>query len=208
MLSTIGVINIWLLISCVLVLLISTKKLLLLKNSNCNKQNFMNEIDTAMKKTDIENILNIAKSYPQNYIAWAIEVALDRFNSSKNDKTTLEITELINNSIQRCRNLSKLKFSDGLDFLLSIGITSPMIGLFGSIVSVYDSFHIICCISDSPPEVHLCYHLSFAPYETLYGLIVGIPTLWLYFYLVHKNKTLFMEYDFIVSDFLKFVAKL
>jgi biopolymer transport protein ExbB len=193
MLSTIGIINIWLLISCILALLISIKIFLLLKNSNYNKQKFINEIDATMRKTDVENILSITKSYPQNHIAWAIEVALDGLNSFKYNKTTLETIELVNNSIQRCRNLSKLKFNSGLYFLLSIGITSPMIGLFGSIVSIYESFHLICCITDSPPEVHLCYHLSFAPYETMYGLIVGIPALWLYFYFVHKNKVLFME---------------
>jgi biopolymer transport protein ExbB/TolQ len=207
MLSTVGIINLWLVVCYIIISVISIKKILLVRNSSYNKQNFINEMDIITRKMDLGEMLNVTKSYPQNHIAWAIEVALDGLDSFNSNQTKLETMELINNSIQRCRNTYYLKFNSGLYFLLSIAITSPMLGLFASIVIIEQSFHSMCN-TDSPPLVHLCYHLSFAPYETAYGLIVGIPAFWFYVYFVHKNKALLMEYDLVVSNFLKFVTKL
>ncbi len=70
-----------------------------------------------------------------------------------------------------------MKFEHRLSYMALIGTISPMVGLFGTVHGMIDSFSTIANRAQTPPASELAKGISTALFTTLVGLAIAIPAI-------------------------------
>lgn len=86
-----------------------------------------------------------------------------------------------------------MKLEHRLSYIALIGTLSPMIGLFGTVHGMIDSFYVIANSSAAPKPSELAEGISKALFTTLIGLAIAIPAILLYGILKNRISQLVLE---------------
>jgi biopolymer transport protein ExbB len=90
-------------------------------------------------------------------------------------------------SLSRSEALINARLASGLPFLATVGATSPFIGLFGTVVGIYNAL-IAIGISGSASIDKVAGPVGEALIMTALGLLVAVPAVLAYNYLQARNK--------------------
>jgi biopolymer transport protein ExbB len=90
-------------------------------------------------------------------------------------------------SLSRSENSINAKLASGLPFLATVGATSPFIGLFGTVVGIYNAL-IAIGVSGSASIDKVAGPVGEALIMTALGLLVAVPAVLAYNYLQARNK--------------------
>ena len=102
-------------------------------------------------------------------------------------------------SMQEVGEEESMKLDHRLSYLALIGTISPMIGLFGTVHGMIDSFYVIAQSGTTPPASQLAGGISKALLTTLIGLFIAIPAITAYNILRNRVQRLVLEIG-ITSD--------
>jgi biopolymer transport protein ExbB/TolQ len=117
-----------------------------------------------------------------------------------NDSGSFEF-RLKNISESSIRNIERFA-----NLTATIGTVSPMLGLFGTVTGMMKSFNALANASRSSNL--LAQGIAEALITTALGLIVAIPAIIFYNYLVSKAETYAGEIDYIANTFLELKPEL
>ena len=101
----------------------------------------------------------------------------------------IDLHEWISMSLQRAVNNVAAGLQTGLGFLASVGSTAPFVGLFGTVVGIIKAL-IAIGLSGQPSIDRVAGPVGEALIMTAIGLIVAVPAVLGYNWLVSRNKTL------------------
>jgi biopolymer transport protein ExbB len=90
-------------------------------------------------------------------------------------------------SLSRSESSINAKLASGLPFLATVGATSPFIGLFGTVVGIYNAL-IAIGVSGSASIDKVAGPVGEALIMTALGLLVAVPAVLAYNYLQARNK--------------------
>lgn len=96
-------------------------------------------------------------------------------------------------AMQEVGEEESMKLEHRLSYLALIGTISPMIGLFGTVHGMIDSFRIIAVGGSTPDPADLADGISKALFTTLAGLAVAIPAILAYNLLRNRVHRLVLE---------------
>ena len=102
-------------------------------------------------------------------------------------------------AMQEVGEEENMKLEHRLSYMALIGTISPMIGLFGTVHGMIDSFQVIANTSTSPKPAQLAQGISTALFTTLIGLFIAIPAIAAYNLLRNRVARLVLEVG-ILSD--------
>ena len=97
--------------------------------------------------------------------------------------------EWVTMSLQRSTNAINSKLQSGLAFLASVGSTAPFIGLFGTVVGIYRAL-INIGIAGQASIDKVAGPVGEALIMTAIGLVVAVPAVLGYNWLIRRNKAL------------------
>ncbi len=97
--------------------------------------------------------------------------------------------EWVTMSLQRSTNSINSKLQSGLAFLASVGSTAPFIGLFGTVVGIYRAL-INIGIAGQASIDKVAGPVGEALIMTAIGLVVAVPAVLGYNWLIRRNKAL------------------
>ena len=80
-------------------------------------------------------------------------------------------------AMQEVGEEENMKFEHRLSYMALIGTISPMVGLFGTVHGMIDSFAEIANSTQTPPASKLAEGISTALFTTLVGLAIAIPAI-------------------------------
>ncbi len=86
-----------------------------------------------------------------------------------------------------------MKLEHRLSYMALIGNLSPMIGLFGTVQGMIESFRVIATSPSAPKPAELAEGISKALFTTLLGLFVAIPAIAVYNILRNRVARLLLE---------------
>jgi biopolymer transport protein ExbB len=86
-----------------------------------------------------------------------------------------------------------MKLEHRLSYMALIGTISPMVGLFGTVHGMIDSFTVIAIAGSSPDASKLANGISTALFTTLVGLFIAIPAIVTFNILKNKVARLVLE---------------
>jgi biopolymer transport protein ExbB len=96
-------------------------------------------------------------------------------------------------AMQEVGEEENMKLDHMLSYMALIGTLSPMIGLFGTVHGMINSFSVIANSPTTPKPSELATGISTALFTTLIGLAIAIPALALYSILKNRISRLVLE---------------
>jgi len=99
----------------------------------------------------------------------------------------IDINEWVTMSLQRAVNASSSQLQTGMGLLASVGSTAPFVGLFGTVVGIIKAL-ISIGVSGQPSIDKVAGPVGEALIMTAFGLIVAVPAVLGYNWLVSRNK--------------------
>jgi len=100
----------------------------------------------------------------------------------------IDLNEWITMSLQRSTNNASTRLQSGLGLLASVGSTAPFVGLFGTVVGIIKAL-VGIGLSGQPSIDKVAGPVGEALIMTAFGLIVAVPAVLGYNWLVGRNKT-------------------
>ena len=139
-----------------------------------------------------ENHLN-EKQYQEAYdLAKSDESFLGQVLSAGLAKLSTGYAQAIE-AMQEVGEEENMKLEHRLSYVALIGTISPMIGLFGTVHGMIDSFSVIANSPTTPKASVLAEGISTALFTTLLGLLIAIPAIALYNILKNRVARLVLE---------------
>ena len=94
------------------------------------------------------------------------------------------------NSLARSQGSIGARLGEGLAFLATVGSTAPFIGLFGTVVGIYNALIKLGSAGGSPGIEQVAGPVGEALVMTALGLVVAVPAVLAYNWLVRRNKSI------------------
>ena len=108
-------------------------------------------------------------------------------------------------SLARSEAAIKAKLGDGLAFLATVGATAPFIGLFGTVIGIYHALIKIGATRQASVGA-VAAPVGEALTMTALGLIVAVPAVLAYNWLLSRNKLIARDLSAFSSDILGYLA--
>jgi len=96
-------------------------------------------------------------------------------------------------AMQEVGEEENMKLDHRLSYMALIGTLSPMIGLFGTVHGMINSFSVIANSATTPKPSELAKGISTALFTTLVGLLIAIPAIAIYAILRNRISRLVLE---------------
>ena len=100
----------------------------------------------------------------------------------------IDLSTWVTMSIQRASDKVQSRLQDGLSFLATVGSTAPFIGLFGTVWGIYGALTNIGMTGNASID-KVAGPVGEALIMTAFGLLVAVPAVLGYNWLVRRNKT-------------------
>jgi len=94
------------------------------------------------------------------------------------------------NSLARSQGAIGARLGEGLAFLATVGSTAPFVGLFGTVVGIYSALIKLASSGGSPGIEQVAGPVGEALVMTALGLVVAVPAVLAYNWLVRRNKSI------------------
>jgi len=114
--------------------------------------------------------------------------------------------ENIERALRRAATHESTVLESMVPFLATVGSAAPFIGLFGTVVGIIDSFHLISTTGAANLGV-VAPGIAEALGTTAVGLIAAVPAVMAYNWFARKIKVLSAEMDAFSNDFLNIVKR-
>ena len=126
-----------------------------------------------------------------------LAAAIGRERGTENSRARLEHAE---NAIQRAIARQTLRYESSMIFLASIVSGAPFMGLFGTVWGVMTAFSAISVSKGGATIADLAPGVTAALFTTIMGLVVAIPSVFGYNYLLGTSKRLITELENFASS--------
>ncbi len=105
-------------------------------------------------------------------------------------------------AMQEVGEEENMKLDHRLSYMALIGTLSPMIGLFGTVHGMINSFSVIANSPTTPKPSELAQGISTALFTTLLGLLIAIPAIALYGILKNRISRLVLEVGILSEELM------
>ncbi len=103
------------------------------------------------------------------------------------------------NSLQRSQGAIGNRLSEGLAFLATVGSTAPFIGLFGTVIGIYRALIKIGAAGQASIDA-VAGPVGEALIMTALGLVVAVPAVLAYNWLIRRNKSIMEDLAAFTND--------
>ena len=187
-----GWIMIVLAVLSVLAIYIFIDKYLALKKAGKNQDGFMQNIKNYIKEGKIDNAIDSCRNNGSP-ISRMIEKGLQRIGRPLND---------VNTAIENVGKQEVAKLEKGLALLATIAGGAPMIGFFGTVTGMVQSFSSMAAAGNALEITDLAGGIETALVTTVGGLFVGIIAYFAYNILVAKVNNLVNDLESKTTEFM------
>ena len=187
-----GWIMIVLAVLSVLAIYIFIDKYLAVKKAGKNQDGFMQNIKNYIKEGKIDNAIDSCRNN-SSPISRMIEKGLQRIGRPLND---------VNTAIENVGKQEIAKLEKGLALLATIAGGAPMIGFFGTVTGMVQSFSSMAAAGNALEITDLAGGIETALVTTVGGLFVGIIAYFAYNILVAKVNNLVNDLESKTTEFM------
>lgn len=164
---------------------IFTERFMAIRKASDWDMNFMNRIRDYVYEGNIDAARDLCKR-TNSPIARMILRGIDRIGRPMNDVQT---------AIENVANLEVSKLEDGLPLLATIAGGAPMIGFLGTVIGLVQAFMDMSHAGGTIDIGILSSGMYVAMITTVGGLLVGIPALFGYNYLIARIEKLVFQME-------------
>lgn len=186
---------------------VAMRKSFVLYRSRKETVKFSALFSKALAKEDFTQAARLVETHPESHLAAAFRRVFPSLTFHSQDQA-LSAVEIA--SVQRLIELNTIeqlaKFRRGLGILATIGATAPFVGLLGTVVGVVNAFTGMA-VAGSGGLAAISAGIAEALVTTAIGLLVAIPSVWLYNYYVNRIEYISMEITYATKEFMDFLLR-
>jgi len=176
-----GIIMVFILLLALIATVIIIERLLYFRKIRMDEEKMLNRLKGTLEKGHYDEALSICENDPSP-ITNLMRVGIEHMNYS---------THIIKDSIMDAANLEIPRMERFLSALGSIANIAPLLGLLGTVTGNIDAFGVLGEFGKVGDPAMLAKGISEALITTAAGIIVSIPAIIFYNYLVSKvNHTI------------------
>ena len=166
-----------------------------LRRSRVLPEDFVGEVRKRIDANDAKAAMQLCRQRPSP-IANILGAGL-----RKHGKATAEIEKSIEDA--GSREINSMRQS--IRVLSAVGVVTPLLGLFGTVLGIYTSFGAVAKEAGVRPEV-LAIGINEALITTISGLMVAIPSYAFYFFFRSRVDTLVYEIEELSIDVVEHMS--
>jgi biopolymer transport protein ExbB/TolQ len=196
-----------LLIMSIWLIVIVIERYLTFSAARNQSREFALKIASSLRSRKIDDAIILSDKYKKNHLAVVVNAGLQRF---RDDQLTSGISgAALDESERELRRATAMKLAEfrrGLSGLATIGSTAPLVGLFGTALSVIAVFAAIgdtALVGASVFTPDIAEALSTAAA----GFAVGVPAAWLFKYFTDQVDNFVVEMEGSSVELLSFFLK-
>lgn len=163
-----------------------------LKRASKQDATFMSRIKDYIHEGKIESALNLCQS-SDTPLSRMIEKGIRRLGRPLSD---------INTAIENVGNLEVSKLEKGLPILASVAGGAPMLGFFGTVIGMVESFWHMNASGNNIEISTMAGGIYTALITTVGGLMVGVPAYFAYNYLVTRVEKVVFNLEANTMEFM------
>jgi biopolymer transport protein ExbB/biopolymer transport protein TolQ len=149
---------------------------------------FVRELAGVSLDRNLDLAMAIAGRYRRSPSARVVASGLACFLAERPFLTVEEVLGTTQRAMKRSAGVIHGELRRGLNLLASVGSTAPLVGAFGTVLGIVDSFR-GCSGARSTCMAYTAEGISDALLLTALSLILGILTMWCYRYLTSELET-------------------
>jgi biopolymer transport protein ExbB len=184
-----GMFGVVLLLLSFLMVAIIMMNVLQVRRDNLLPPSFIEAFESKLQGKDYQGAYETARS-DDSFVARVLAAGLSKLNRGYSEAVE---------GMQEVGEEESMKLEHRLSYLGLIGTISPMIGLFGTVHGMIESFSVIAIAGGQPDPQLLADGISKALVTTLIGLAIAIPAIAAYNILRNRVQRLVLEVG-IVSE--------
>jgi biopolymer transport protein ExbB len=192
-----GVIMVIILLLSVAATVIIVERLLYFRKIKVDEEKMINRLKGALEKQHYDEALNICENNPSP-IANLMRVGIEHREYSPSD---------IKDAIMSAANLEIPQLERYLTSLGTIAHISPLLGLLGTVTGNIEAFGVLGELGQVGDPALLASGISEALLTTAAGIIVSVPAISLYNYLVAKANNIILRLENRVNDMVLLLGK-
>ena len=159
------------------------------------------KIQEAIKSSSTKDVKN-------SHLARVLLAGLQEYQYQKEsgEGSRSDMMEAAHRAIERATALNLTDLKRGLSGLATVGATAVFVGLFGTVAGIINAFRGMA-LTGSGGIGAVSAGISEALFATAFGLLVAIPAVWAFNYLIARVEGFTVEMDNSASELIDYMAK-
>ncbi len=161
----------------------------------------------ALKEGKIDEAIAIAEQSKRSHLAKVVTAGLQEFQAHRSSaEISGDEIEASKRALERASAIVHAELKRGVAVLATVGATAPFVGLFGTVLGIIDAFVGISA-SQMTGIGAVAGGIAEALVTTAIGLLVAVPSVWIYNYFSGKLEAFDVEMDNSSSELVDYFLK-
>lgn len=145
---------------------------------------FVPRVAEMLRVSQLDEALKLSQEYPKSHLAVVVNSGLQELAAGHDAKASRQMRKA-KRALRRAAAMKTAELQRGLSSLATIGSTAPFVGLFGTVIGIFDAFQKMSEAEGSGIAV-VAGGISEALITTAFGLVVAVPAVWMYNYFTNR----------------------
>ena len=182
------------------------EKLLLYRAAVKQSIAFLPIVTKALKEGNLRKAVEEAKKHPKGHLPRVMAAGLQEFLNQQDDPRAYDIVAAVSRAVERETALVMAELRSKLGGLGTIGATAPFVGLFGTVIGIFNAFRGMAATGSGGLGA-VSAGIAEALVNTAIGLGVAIPAVWMYNYFTGRVDRFAIEMSNSASELVDFFLK-
>src|SRR2546425_9516191 len=188
---------------------VSISKQIYLRKSQKETRKFAPEFSRYLQEEQLDGAIALAEKAKKSHVARVLGEALAEVKPLLRDRATITAADInsAERAVERQMLILQAELKRGLGILATTGATSPFVGLLGTVFGIVHSFQGMAASGGSGSLASITGGVAEALVTTGVGLLVAIPAVWLYNYLLTKIDFINVEMTYVSKELIDYLIK-
>lgn len=179
------------------------ERLLAYRRARRQSRVFVGEVTELIEGDRTAELVTRAHGYPRSHIARVVAAGVSEYLKKRRlgENGAEEGLEAAHRATERATIITVAELRRGIGGLATIGATAPFVGLFGTVVGIINAFAKMA--KDNAGGIStVAGGISEALVTTAFGLVVALPAVWAYNYLIGRVEQFHVEMNSSSSELI------
>lgn len=170
---------------------VMVERYLTFKAASRQSREFVPQVAELLKTSQLDGALRLSQEYRKSHLAVVVNSGLQELAAGNDTKASRQMRKA-KRALRRATAMKTAELQRGLSSLATVGSTAPFVGLFGTVMGIFDAFQKMSEAEGSGMAV-VAGGISEALITTAFGLIVAVPAVWMYNYFTNRVNVFTVE---------------